>query len=453
MGTTGSQVGTGVGMAAGAAFGGPMGAAVGGALGGAVGGMFDSEGNPYTPPDLQQYGGIGAVQGTYGGSYVDPVTGRVVYASNTNTPTMQSYQDQQTYNQLMGYGGGTSELDQRIKSQQATLDALKKQGAGSVKLSDFLPPEWIGKDGNVVNPQDYINKRGADNPLWAAFMRDTGGNYGSDNPDISFSKWSKDIYSRNVAPKLADYGNAEKTAKGNQAVYDQQVRDAESQLEALSGIKSQISGGGQTTNPMLSYLEHGPNQSNYIAQQMTDQYGNAMNQANQQLASRGVGASSMSELAHAQGANQLATGILGGQVTGAQNNFNDRLKMLSFLQGNKAQEQANQVSTGGLYNQQMGMGQAIGTHTADMNAAQNAAQQGMNLQAGFAGQAADQARSAANQNAWGSAVGAIGQYAGQKQSNDMMKAWLSNQNRMGTQQSSPTSGGTAGGGLNWWETN
>ena len=48
----------------------------------------------------------GAVSGTYGSSYVDPVTGRVVYASNTTAPNLQTYQDQNTYNQLMGYGGG-----------------------------------------------------------------------------------------------------------------------------------------------------------------------------------------------------------------------------------------------------------------------------------------------------------------------------------------------------------
>lgn len=432
----GAASGAASGAAAGTAIMPGWGTAIGAVAGGVMGGLSGGDSKPPTPPQLEGYPTIGAVQGTYGGSYVDPVTGRVVYSSNTTAPNLQSYQDQNTYNQIMGYGGGGTDLANQIASQQKTLDALKAQGPGGVKITDFVDPNWVGADGKILDYQNFINKRGTDNPLWQEFMSATGGNYGSSNPDISFGKWAKDAYQRNITPQKATFEKAQKTSAGNQPVFDQQVRDAESQLKSLQDIQTQVYGTGGTgsgdsqNNPMLSYLQHGPNQADLISRQVTDQYNNAMTASDAANAHRGMGASSMSELAHAQGANQLAQGILGAQVTGGQNNFNNSMAMMNMLTGNKAQAQGNQNATTGLYNQQMGMGQGVATNAANMTAQQNAAQAGMNLQSGMAQYNASQTQSMANQNALNSGAQAIGNAYGTYNSNQAMKDWLANQNNL-----------------------
>jgi hypothetical protein len=378
----------------------------------------------------------GAVSGTYGGAYVDPVTGRVTYASNTTAPNLQTYQDQNTYNQLMGYGGGGTDLANQIASQQKTLDALKAQGAGSAKLSDYLGPEWIGSDGKVIDYTQYINKEGSANPLWASFMASTGGQYGSKNPDISFGKWAKDTYSRDVQPALTNYQNAQKTITGNTSVYNQQVQSAQDQLDSLKNIQTQVYGANGTgtgtsqTNPMLSYLQNGPNQANYISQQVTDQYKNAQNLTNAQNASRGMGSSSMSELAQGQNNNQLAQGILGAQVTGGQNNFNNTTAMLNLLSGNKNAANATQATNTGLYNQQMGLGQGVGQNMSNQTTQQQAAQTGLNMNANQANTNSQLAQNASTTNALTGLAGTAGNAVASSNNNTAMLNWLNNQNSM-----------------------
>ena len=374
----------------------------------------------------------GAVSGTYGSSYIDPVTGRVTYASNTTAPNLQTYQDQNTYNQLMGYGGGGTDLNNQISSAQQTLAALQAQGPGSAKLSDYIPADWIGSDGNVIDPSSLTNKRGADNPLWTEFMNATGGNYGSKNQDISFGKWAKDAYNRNIAPKLTDFQNAQKTITGNTTAYNQQVQAAQDQLNSLKNIQTQVYGtngtGTSQTNPMLSYLQNGPNQANYISQQVTDQYKNAQNLTNAQNAARGMGSSSMSELAQGQNQNQLAQGILGAQVTGGQNNFNNTTAMLNLLSGNKNAANATQATNTGLYNQQMSMGQGVGQNMSNQATQQQTAQTGLNMNAQQANTNSQIASNAALSNGLNSAAGALGSGLATSNTNNMMQQWLNNQN-------------------------
>jgi len=376
----------------------------------------------------------GAVSGTYGGSYIDPVTGQVTYASNTTAPQLQTYQDQNTYNQLMGYGGGATDLNNQISSAQQTLAALQKQGPGSAKLSDYVPSAWIGSDGNVIDPSTLTNKEGAANPLWTTFMNATGGNYGSKNVDISFSKWAKDAYNRNIQPALTNYQNAQKTITGNTNVYNQQVQSAQNQLAQLQNIQQSVYGGsgtgsgGNASNPMLSYLQNGPNQANYISQQVTDQYKNAQNLANQQNAQRGMGSSSMSELAQGQNQNQLAQGILGAQVTGGQTNFNNLTTALNTLSGNKNAANATQATNTGLYNQQMAQGQGVGQNISGQQTQQQTAQTGLNMNANQANTNSQLASNATTNNALSSIGGIIGNTAGQYNTSNAMQNWLNNQN-------------------------
>ncbi len=421
---TGSSVGSGLGTAAGAFFG-PVGAGVGGALGGMVGSAFDKAPSAPLPPQLGAPATPGAVSGTYGGSYINPVTGQIVYASNANMPSSTQMYNQDLMSRLMGYGGGGQDLTRQIAAQQGTLDRLKSQGAGAVKLTDYVDPAWVSKDdpNKVINWQDYINKRGADNPLWDLFMGSTNGNYGSKNPDISFSNWAKDTYNKFLAPKLESYKKAADVAKGNEAVYNQQYADEQQKLATLQDYQTQMGSASEAAskNPILSYLNNGPDQSNYLQHQMTQQYKNAELANQQSMAKRGMGSSAMSEIGGAGNRLGLAQGIAGAQIQAGQQNYNNRLSMLGYLSGQNAQNVQTELGRGGLNNSQMGMGQGVGQNMASATTNQQAANQGMGWQGQMAGFNANQAQGIANQNVWGSAANALGANA------NNISNWLKNQ--------------------------
>ena len=181
---------------------------------------------------------------------------------------------------------------------------------------------------------------------------------------------------------------------------------------------------------MLSYLQHGPNQADYISQQVTDQYKNAQNLTNQQNAARGMGSSSMSELAQGANRNALAQGILGAQVTGGQNNFNNLTTALNLLSGNKNAANATQATNTGLYNQQMAQGQGVGLNLSNQQTQQQAAQAGLNMNAQQANTNSTLAQNAQNQNSLSSGFGAVGNAYGTYNNNQAMQNWLNGQNKV-----------------------
>jgi hypothetical protein len=323
----------------------------------------------------------------------------------------------------MGYGGGQTDITNQITAQQGVLDRLKAQGVGTPKIGDYVNKMWLDANGDIIPQQTASQNRTKDNPIYQEFLNQTGGSYGKGD---GYNNWLKDAYARSIGPAQETLKKALQVSKGNEAVYNQQMAAEQQKLDQLKNIQTQVGASGGTANPMLSYLEHGPNQANYISQQVTDQYNNANRLQDAQLAARGMGSSSMSEIGGANNANMLAQGILGAQVAGATNNYNDRLKMLQFLQGNKAQANQQENSQMGLYNQQMGMGQGVAQNQASALDSKNAAQIGLNLQTNQANLNASQANQAQQNNAWGSVGSAMGNYS----SNNAMKNWLNGQNSM-----------------------
>ena len=440
--TGGALSGAASGAAAGSSFG-PWGAAIGGGIGLLSGGLSGGSSGPAPlPPTMAAPATPGAVTGTYGGSYINPITGQVTYASNTAMPSSTSMYNQNLMSQLMGYGGTGQDISRQVAAQQATLDRLKAQGVGKASLGDYISKDsgWIDpKTGGVVDYQQFINKRGADNPLWTEFMRATGGNFGSSNPDISFSNWAKADYQRNVAPAVESLHNAEKTLQGNQAAYDQQLAGEQQKLASLQDYQSQMGGASASAaqNPLLAYLNNGPDQSNYLQNQMTTQYKNAELANQQGMAKRGMGSSAMSEIGSAGNRLGLAQGIQGAQIQAGQQNLGNRMTMLNYLSGQNAQEQQNQLGKENSYNQQMGMGQGVAQNMAGAITNQQAANAGMGWQGQMAGFNANQAQGMANQNAWGSTVNALGANA------NNISTWLKEQNDM-------QNAGSAGTAYNAW---
>lgn len=424
--TGGALSGAASGASAGSAFG-PWGAAIGGGVGLLAGGLSGGSSGPAPlPPTMATPVTPGAVSGTYGGSYINPITGQITYSSTANMPSATSLYNQNLMSQLMGYGGTGQDISRQVAAQQATLDRLKAQGVGTASLGDYIAKDsgWIDpKTGGVIDYTQFINKRGADNPLWTEFMRATGGNFGSNNPDISFSNWAKADYARNVAPAEQSLKQAQQTLQGNQATYDAQLAAEQQKLAALQDYQTQMGGASASAaqNPILSYLNNGPDQSNYLQNQMTTQYKNAQLANQQSMAKRGMGSSAMSEMGSVGNRLGLAQGIQGAQIQAGQQNLNNRLSMLGYLSGQNAQDLSAETSRGGLYNQQMGMGQGVAQNMAGALTNQQAANAGMGWQGAMAGFNANQAQGVANQNAWGSAANALGANA------NNISNWLNNQ--------------------------
>ena len=416
--TSGAISGATSGAAAGASFG-PWGAAIGGGLGLLSGGLSGGGGSAPLPPTMATPATPGAVTGPYGGSYINPITGQITYSSTANMPSATSLYNQNLMSQLMGYGGTGQDISRQVAAQQATLDRLKSQGAGTASLGDFIAKDsgWIDPKTGGLREFDP-SLQGEANPLWKEFIRSTGGSYGG-----GFANWAKDDYARNVAPAMESLKQAQQTLQGNQATYDAQLAAEQQKLAALQDYQTQMGGASASAaqNPILSYLNNGPDQSNYLQNQMTTQYKNAQLANQQSMAKRGMGSSAMSELGSVGNRLGLAQGIQGAQIQAGQQNLANRLSMLGYLSGQNAQDLSAETSRGGLYNQQMGMGQGVAQNMASALTNQQAANAGMGWQGQMAGFNANQAQGVANQNAWGSAANALGANA------NNISNWLNNQ--------------------------
>ena len=355
------------GAAAGSSFG-PWGAAIGGLAGGLMGGS----GSPPSAPQLPAYRTPGAVTGTYGSSYIDPVTGQVSYNSNAQQASSTSLMNQNLQSQLMGYGGTSGNLDSLINQYRAKVGTPGSATATGTTGSPFaFDASQFTLPGGGFSPQ-------------------------------------------------------QQTQQSNQAALATQKASDQAYLDQLLQTKAQM---GQS-NPILDYLNHGPDNLNYVQGNVTNQFKNAQLANQNANAARGMGSSSMSEIGNAANAQNLALGIQGAQSQAGQQNFANRNTMLNYLSGQNAQDLSAEQMRGNLYNQQMGMGQGVSQNLSNAIASQNAAQAGLNFQGNMAQFNANQANTAQTNNSLGSLGSALGNYNGQQNTNNLMQQWLNNQNQV-----------------------
>jgi hypothetical protein len=475
------------GAGTGASVGGGWGALIGGVLGAAGGSQLPQAGSGKLPnaPDLMGYSNPAAVSSQYGGVYVDPYSGRIVYTGAPGAGAgnyAQNAQMNSMLNSLLGIGGGGNDsfqLDQQIKQVQQQLDNMKT-GSGSLADKYFGPlaqalldpktgkpltleqirqqgfavgtmgplaasanknwnpktgaPSGVDtettknlKDGSVGVPNSLSNA--PRNALWDQFVNDTGGKYGdSGNITDAWTRWLNDIYSQHIQPKIQEYNKALETDTGNQALRKEQQQGLENQLAQLTHAKEQIYGsgsgatgnGGQAGagNPLLDYLTQAPNmQRNEIAKQLSDQ----QSLARQQASRMGMMNSSQSELA--QGNNAINAGQAMNQ--NARQNWQDRMNMISWLQGNQTQ-QANQATQNAQTQLAFtGQGLGVGTHASDMEAQRQAAQAGYNSSYTMGQANLDSARQNAQMQAMNQGFGAlaqgVGNYYGQQSGSNPQK--------------------------------
>ena len=382
------------GAAAGSSFG-PWGALAGGVMGGFLGSGDAPQAPP--PPVLSDPRTPGAVTGQYGSSYIDPITGQITYNSSAGNLSKTSLLNHDLQSRLMGYGG-SNEIDQLIKQQQAKILGLTPWEASAGGTP------WIEGDPNGPQPKDF-----------GLSQFDTSGHDLLGGRFDAKKQAAFDSY-QNALKTFRSNNNAKSGALGQEQAYLQTLLDA----KAKSG----------QPNSVLDYLNHGPDNANYLQGQVTQQYKNAQLANQQAMAARGMGSSSMNEIGGAANNQNLALGILGAQNQAGQQNFANRNTMLNYLTGQNAADTSAEAMRAGLNNQQMAQGQGIGMGLSQNQTSKDAAQAGLNWQGSMANFNGQQAQYAQNQNNFNSGMGALGQGLGQYQGNQAMKNWLDGQNKM-----------------------
>jgi len=356
----------------------------------------------------------------------DPVTGGTKFIQNTNQGySPSSYQDAALYDALQNGGNGTgasSGLTNQIQAAQLMLDQLKAQGGGKQpSYADFgviVDP----KTGQPVNYQNYINTRGAQNPLWDQFMKDTGGHYASDNPDISFSNWGKDWTQRSLNPQIQAYDNATKAWGSNNEAAQNAIQQQELQLQQMKSMAGDqgSASNGLSSNPLLMALQQQEAEANspYYLKSMNantqNTYDNQLQAQQQELAARGMG-SGLGEITRARMGLQLGNAmnqnaLAANQMTTdkRQAALNNRMNMLNFLSGRKDQNFNQGMQQQGLSLNQMQLGSQVGQNQLNSAAQRDVAQAGLQSQYGLAGWNQQNANQMQNQNQWASALGGLG---------------------------------------------
>lgn len=412
--TGGAVQGGAQGASAGASVGGGWGALIGGVLGAAGGSQMPMANGLPAPPYLQAYGTPSGVSSEFGGSYVDPYTGRVVYTSpgGDSSQALQNMQYNSMLNQLLGIGGGdpTADLDAQIKALQDKLAGMADyKGVVGKKYFGDNASAVIGEDGNMKDFATLVNegfknktgrtynvddfgKQKADrygtpvmtntaeaqfdmnNPLVKEFMARYNGQYGKGG-DIadSWYRFVKD-WQANFGDKYkAEYEQARRADEGNQAVRKEQARAIQQQLDALTRAKAQYGQAGQGGgggNSLLGYLTNAPNiQRMEIQKNLSD----ANSMANQKAARMGMSFSSQNELAKGGNAINAATAM----NNASRQNWQDQLSMMDWLRGGQAQAANQKVQQGQAQLGFTGQGYGINTHQLDMDAQRQAAQAGL----------------------------------------------------------------------------
>lgn len=425
---SGMSSGAASGAATGGAVGGPWGAAVGGVAGAVMGGLSGGQRQPEAPIiPATRY--PGAVSSPYGSMIYDPITGGTRYVQNQNTGSYNpsSYQDASLYDALMGGNSASSSLTQQIQQQQLMLDQLKAKGGGKQPTYQDFGVPLDPNTGQPINYQNYINKRGADNPLWETFMKDTGGNYGSDNQDISFGKWAKDWTIRSLNPAIESYKNAMKSYESNSGAANDAIGQQQLQLDQMRAMAGDQGSAQASTskNPLMLALQQQEQEANspYYLKSMNAQaqgsYDNQLQGQEQALAARGLGSSGLGEMTRARMGLQLGNqfnqnALAANQMTSdkRQSALNNRMNMLNFLSGRKdtAFNQGMQQQQLGM--QQVNMGAGYGMQNINNATQRDVAQTGLNSQYNLANMNNQAASNLSNQRNWASALGGLGTAAG-----------------------------------------
>ena len=420
---SGMASGAAQGAATGASFG-PMGAVIGGVGGAVIGGLSGQQEGPGAPPTLPAIGYPGAVSTPYGSMIYNPITGSTNFVNGGNqTFDPTSYQNQLLYDQLMGSGGTTSQtLADQIQKLQLQLQQTQSAAGNAPTYADFGDKIVIDpKTGEPVNYQNYINVRGAANPLWDRFMRETGGNYGSKNQDISFGKWAKDWTNRYQTPAVEQFQKAQQAYEANKTATGNNAQQIELQLKQLQGLQEQGGSSGASSNPILQAINqqqamaNDPSYLRAMNAQTQEGYDNALNQQDQALAARGLGSSGLAEITkarmglqlnNARNQNQLAANQQSTALN--QNAFNNRMNMLNFLAGRSDTAFGKGMQQQGLGLQQMGLGYQVGNNQQNLQNQNNLAQVGLATQYNLANTAARNLNTQNTNNQWASALGTLG---------------------------------------------
>lgn len=362
-----SGQGAAAGAAAGSAFG-PWGTVIGGVAGGFMGGQNQSAAPPapvYMPPASTIPGGSNA----YGGYYVNPTTGNMTQY-NYNSPT--SGTDLQ--NQM---------LMAALNGQQVTGAGSQEEGSYASALAQMQAQ--LSALNAATKPPNYAE-------MYQKYMQDPQG------PQVG-------------AQKLAQaWQQANQTYKANFAQLDQQRAALQQNIDNLNKSHQAISnagpGGGTENNPMLQFLSQG--KYNNISNTINQNANNASLAQQQALSSRGLGASSLSDLTSRQSALDRGTALGSALQNVGQQDFNSRLGMLQYLQGANQQSFNNNLASNqaSLAGNQLSAG--IGQNYANAQDQRNATNTGLTNaynMAGYNNQLMNQNYNAQGLSSLGSALG------------------------------------------------
>lgn len=267
MSSAGSKAGQGAvqGAAAGSAFG-PWGMAAGAVIGG-VGGYLQGD-DPTAPPYIAPPPPVtpGGMSSQYGGTQIDPVTGRVIYTDNTVNGYDQAsnYQRQLMMQSMLGGNGAQVGMDSQIAQARAYLAQLQAQGSKSTPqnipaeyrdLQRFLNPD--GSLPDISDPNAIYDGR-INDPASKALrdefnskVKDYGG-----GGAIGFAKWVKDFTQRNLQPMQQAFQKMQDVQGGNADTNAQAIQAAQQRLDNLLKVQGS---GAQTEadfakNPLMNFL-------------------------------------------------------------------------------------------------------------------------------------------------------------------------------------------------------
>ena len=331
-----SGQGAAAGAAAGSAFG-PWGTVIGGVAGGFMGGQGQSAAPPapvYMPPVSTIPGGSNA----YGGYYVDPMSGQMTQYNNNSPTSPSDLQNQMTMAALQG--------------QQVT-GAGSQEGASSASALAQMQAQMASLNA-ATKPPDYAQ-------MYQKYMQDPQG------PAVGGQKLAQAWQQANMQ------------YKANFQQLNQQRATLQQNIDNLTQAQKSIgeagAGGGTANNPMLQFLGQGKYDN--IANTINMNANNAALGNQQSLASRGLGASSLSDMTARQDALQRGATLGNTLQNVGQQDFNSRLGMLQYLQGAQGQSfnqglESNQASLAG---NQLAMG--IGQNYANAQDQRNATNTGL----------------------------------------------------------------------------
>ena len=445
-----STSGAAQGAAAGSAFG-PWGTVIGGVAGGFLGGGQDNK--PPAPVALPVPNQTPNVSGVYGGMYRDPITGQISFTDTSYNPNFfQQYQNQALMNQILGGQGQTGNplagVDTQIGLLNSKIQGLQNQMGQKIDMTNSgLLPEWVDANGKL-KPLDQILGEANNNSSWLnkQYLA-LGGHYGKGG----FAQFIKDAYARNIQPAYDKYQKDLNTQKSSNDLIQQQIDALKGQLSNYNEVKSQFANQGQgqqAPNPMTQNLQgmddiaaqmrQSANSGAYLQQaqgQIGNQMQNAISQAENDAARRGLSGSSISEMMKAR------LGLEGAQALNQANYQQQQNSLAALGQAQGATNQALQARLGlaqglqgignttfnqGLQQQQLNLGQlqlgaGVGANNASALNGQAMGNAALQNQYNMGVYNAGLANQMQNQNNWGQAAGALGygaqQYMNQPNTN------------------------------------